>query len=161
MDIFTMLKTDEGLKLEIYKDNLGFFTIGIGHLLTKSDSIQTAISNLDVSLGRSTNGIITQDEAQTLFQSDVQTAKTSLSQVGLGTLLNSLDPIRQAALINMSFQLGARGVANFKKSISYLQNQQWSSAALELKNSSWYNQTPSRAARVINTFLTGTWAAYQ
>lgn len=160
MDIFTMLKTDEGIDLQLYKDTLGYYTIGIGHLVTKVDSFSTAVLTLNNALGRSTNGVITSDEAATLFQSDVQKAKDSLSEVGLGSLLNSLDPIRQAALINMSFQLGARGVANFKNSMALLASGDWEQAAVNLKQSNWYRQTTNRATRVIETFRTGTWDAY-
>lgn len=160
MDIFTMLKTDEGIDLQLYKDTLGYYTIGIGHLVTKVDSFSTAVLTLNNALGRSTNGVITSEEAATLFQSDVQKAKESLSEVGLGGLLNSLDPIRQAALINMSFQLGARGVANFKNSMALLASGNWEQAAVNLKQSNWFRQTTNRATRVIETFRTGTWDAY-
>ena len=160
MDIFTMLKTDEGIDLQLYKDTLGYYTIGIGHLVTKVNSFSTAVLTLNNVLGRSTNGVITSEEAATLFQSDVQKAKDSLSEVGLGGLLNSLDPIRQAALINMSFQLGARGVANFKNSMALLASGNWEQAAVNLKQSNWFRQTTNRATRVIETFLTGTWDAY-
>lgn len=161
MDIFNMLKYDEGCKLEIYKDTLGYYTIGIGHLVSKESEFSIAVATLDSSIGRSTNGIITDIEAQTLFQSDVAKAKSSLSQYGLGSLLNNLDPVRQAALINMSFQLGAHGVANFKNSMALLARGEWEAAANELKNSTWYRQTTNRATRVIETFRTGTWSAYE
>lgn len=160
MDIFSMLKYDEGLKTVIYKDTRGYYTIGIGHLVSTNPSLSVAISVLDASLGRSTNGAISTNEAQSLFTSDVAKAQSSLTTVGLGDLVTSLDPIRQAALINMSFQLGARGVAAFKNSMSLLRAQNWEQAAIELKNSAWYNQTTNRASRVIETFRTGTWAAY-
>lgn len=31
-DVFGMLKLDEGLKLKVYKDTEGYWTVGIGHL---------------------------------------------------------------------------------------------------------------------------------
>ena len=160
MDIFTMLQIDEGLDLQLYKDTLGYYTIGIGHLVSKNPAFSNAVLILNNQLGRSTNGVITRDEAISLFNQDVETAKQSLQTVGLGNLLNYLSPIRQAALINMSFQLGAKGVANFKNSMSLLAKGQWDEAAENLKQSNWYRQTTNRANRVIETFRTGTWDAY-
>lgn len=161
MDIFSMLSQDEGLKLNVYKDTLGYWTVGIGHLLTKVDDKALAIKNLDALVARPTNGSITASEANRIFQKDVAVAKTSLQSKGLGVLLQSLNEPRQAALINMSFQLGAGGVAQFKKSMSLLASGKFEQAAVELKNSTWYTQTKNRATRVIETFRTGTWDAYQ
>ena len=41
-DVFGMLQIDEGLKLSIYKDTEGYWTVGIGHLLTKKPSTDVA-----------------------------------------------------------------------------------------------------------------------
>ncbi len=50
MDIFGMLRIDEGYDSKIYKDTEGYWTIGIGHLLTKDPSKSLAISNLGMLL---------------------------------------------------------------------------------------------------------------
>ena len=36
-NVFDQLKIDEGIKEEIYLDHLGYPTLGIGHLIIKSD----------------------------------------------------------------------------------------------------------------------------
>nr|139L_A Chain A, T4 LYSOZYME [Tequatrovirus T4] len=162
MNIFEMLRIDEGLRLKIYKDTEGYYTIGIGHLLTKSPSLNAAKSELDKAIGRNTNGVITKDEAEKLFCQDVDAAvRGILRNAKLKPVYDSLDCVRRAALINMVFQMGETGVAGFTNSLRMLQQKRWDEAAVNLAKSRWYNQTPNRAKRVITTFRTGTWDAYK
>nr|3UON_A Chain A, Human M2 muscarinic acetylcholine, receptor T4 lysozyme fusion protein [synthetic construct] len=161
INIFEMLRIDEGLRLKIYKDTEGYYTIGIGHLLTKSPSLNAAKSELDKAIGRNTNGVITKDEAEKLFNQDVDAAvRGILRNAKLKPVYDSLDAVRRAALINMVFQMGETGVAGFTNSLRMLQQKRWDEAAVNLAKSRWYNQTPNRAKRVITTFRTGTWDAY-
>nr|4DJH_A Chain A, Kappa-type opioid receptor, Lysozyme [synthetic construct]4DJH_B Chain B, Kappa-type opioid receptor, Lysozyme [synthetic construct] len=161
-NIFEMLRIDEGLRLKIYKDTEGYYTIGIGHLLTKSPSLNAAKSELDKAIGRNTNGVITKDEAEKLFNQDVDAAvRGILRNAKLKPVYDSLDAVRRAALINMVFQMGETGVAGFTNSLRMLQQKRWDEAAVNLAKSRWYNQTPNRAKRVITTFRTGTWDAYR
>nr|3D4S_A Chain A, Beta-2 adrenergic receptor/T4-lysozyme chimera [synthetic construct]3NY8_A Chain A, Beta-2 adrenergic receptor, Lysozyme [synthetic construct]3NY9_A Chain A, Beta-2 adrenergic receptor, Lysozyme [synthetic construct]3NYA_A Chain A, Beta-2 adrenergic receptor, Lysozyme [synthetic construct] len=162
LNIFEMLRIDEGLRLKIYKDTEGYYTIGIGHLLTKSPSLNAAKSELDKAIGRNTNGVITKDEAEKLFNQDVDAAvRGILRNAKLKPVYDSLDAVRRAALINMVFQMGETGVAGFTNSLRMLQQKRWDEAAVNLAKSRWYNQTPNRAKRVITTFRTGTWDAYK
>nr|5JEA_K Chain K, Superkiller protein 7,Endolysin [synthetic construct] len=162
MNIFEMLRIDEGLRLKIYKDTEGYYTIGIGHLLTKSPSLNAAKSELDKAIGRNTNGVITKDEAEKLFNQDVDAAvRGILRNAKLKPVYDSLDAVRRAALINMVFQMGETGVAGFTNSLRMLQQKRWDEAAVNLAKSRWHNQTPNRAKRVITTFRTGTWDAYK
>ena len=162
MDIFGMLRIDEGYKPTIYKDTEGYWTIGIGQLLTKSPDLNVAKAELDKLMGRKCNGVITQAEAEELFQKSVLKAEKGIQgNALLREVYNSLDPIRQDALINMVFQMGVTGVAGFTNSMALLKAKQWEKAAVNLAKSRWYNQTPNRAKRIIETFRTGTWKAYE
>nr|5DSG_A Chain A, Muscarinic acetylcholine receptor M4,Endolysin,Endolysin,Muscarinic acetylcholine receptor M4 [Homo sapiens]5DSG_B Chain B, Muscarinic acetylcholine receptor M4,Endolysin,Endolysin,Muscarinic acetylcholine receptor M4 [Homo sapiens] len=102
------------------------------------------------------------DEAEKLFNQDVDAAvRGILRNAKLKPVYDSLDAVRRAALINMVFQMGETGVAGFTNSLRMLQQKRWDEAAVNLAKSRWYNQTPNRAKRVITTFRTGTWDAYQ
>ncbi|ARW57549.1 lysozyme murein hydrolase [Serratia phage X20] len=161
MDIFGMLRIDEGYDSKIYKDTEGYWTIGIGHLLTKNPSLSVAKAELDKLVGRSCNGQITQDEAESIFAKDVEKAVKGIQGNSvLKPVYDSLDEIRRAALINMVFQMGVAGVAGFTNSMRMLKEKRWDEAAVNLAKSRWYNQTTNRAKRVISTFKTGTWGAY-
>lgn len=162
MDIFGMLRIDEGYDSKIYKDTEGFWTIGIGHLLTRDPSLDVAKRELDKLVGRPCNGQITKAEAEAIFAKDVDKATRGiLGNATLKPVYDVLDGVRRAALINMVFQMGVGGVAGFPASMRLLKSQQWEAAAKELANSKWYRQTPNRAKRVIETFRTGTWKAYE
>lgn len=68
MDIFGMLRIDEGYDSKIYKDTEGFWTIGIGHLLTRDPSLDVAKRELDKLVGRPCNGQITKAEAEAILR---------------------------------------------------------------------------------------------
>lgn len=162
MTIFEMLKFDEGIELSIYLDSLGYYTVGIGHLLVKSSDRVAAIRQLDSEVGRSTGGTITIAEAETLFQKDVASATRNIkANTVLAPVWAVLDEVRQMALINFVFQLGVTGAAGFTTSMKLLQTKQWDQAAVNLAQSKWYKQTTNRATRVISVFKTGTLAAYK
>lgn len=162
MTIYEMLRYDEGLKLNIYKDTEGYWTIGIGHLLTKNPLKSVGIKNLDSLLGRSTNGTITESEAQKIFQKDVEGVNRDIKgNSTVSPVFDSLDSERQKALQNMVFQMGISGVAGFKNSLALLKAKNWNQAAVNLKQSKWYRQTPNRAGRVIEVFRTGTFNSYK
>lgn len=159
--IFEMLRLDEGLKLDVYKDTEGYWTVGIGHLLTKNPSKDVAIQELDKLVGRKTLGKITNEEAQKIFLEDVKKVDQGIqSNSTLKPVFDSLDPVRQDALRNMVFQMGVAGVATFKNSLRLIQSKQWDQAAINLKQSKWFKQTPNRAGRVIEVMRTGTYKGY-
>lgn len=160
--IFEMIKFDEGIKLNLYKDTLGYFTIGIGHLVTRRANRIEALAILDKKFERTTNGTLTGKEVETLFNEDVQGVINQIKQnSNVNAVYKSLDDIRQMALINMCFQLGVTGVAAFTNSLQYLKSKQWDKAAVNLKQSKWNFQTPKRSSRVIEVFRTGSLEVYR
>ena len=56
-------------------------------------------------------------------------------------------------LIEMIFQLGIKKQKKFIKMNKHIQNNDIFLAALEMKNSLWYKQTPKRVDRLINLLL--------
>lgn len=155
MEIYEFIKKDEGEKLKLYKDTLNFWTIGIGHLVSKNPDYNYNISLLDKKFNRKTNGTITELESQQLFKEDLSNVYTAISKSELSGVYSSLDSTRQMALVNMCFQMGVSGVLQFKKAIAAMKNKDWNSVAINLKDSHWYHQTTNRAERIINIFLTG------
>ncbi|HHT3893176.1 TPA: glycoside hydrolase family protein [Enterobacter roggenkampii] len=156
-----MLIYDEGIRYSLYKDTLGYYTIGVGHLVTKSTNKDTALDILDEKFGRVTKGVITSDEAEALLLEDIQSTIIGIqNNPTLSKLYNSLDSVRKYALINMCFQLGIYGVVAFRKAVAALLTKDWDEAEKQLKDSLWYRQTTNRAKRVISVFKTGTLNAY-
>ena len=161
VDVFDMLAFDEGLKLTVYTDTLGYWTVGIGHLLTKVKDKATAIAVLDKLVGRKTNGVITEAEARSIFQKDVNEAVRGIhSSTILSPIYDKVSDIRKMAIINMVFQMGVKGTESFKNSLTLVSNSYYTQAANNLRKSKWYKQTPNRAERVIKVLQSGTLDAY-
>lgn len=136
--IIKQLKFDEGEVLHAYQDHLGFWTIGVGRLIDERKG-----------------GGISPDEAAYLLSNDIAKRDQALrSAYSFFTLLN--EP-RQAALLNMSFQLGLAGLAGFPRMLGALRDERWAEAETHALNSLWAKQTPARAKRVARQLRTGEW----
>ena len=160
-DLASALTVDEGEKLTIYKDTLGYWTVGKGHLLTKVPSKTTAIAILGKLVGRSTNGTITKAESDSIFEKDRSSLETQvLANKVLKPIYISLSTVRKQAVLNMVFQMGLSSVASFQNSLTLVANGQYVKAKSNLLKSKWASQTPERAKRVIDTLVTGTFDSY-
>lgn len=161
VDEFDMLRVDEGLKLTVYPDTLGYWTVGIGHLLTKIKDKAKAIQILDTLVGRKTNGVITEKEARQIFANDVAAVKKQIKNSSiLAPIYDKVSDTRKLAIINMVFQLGLAGAEGFKNSLTLISNAQYTQAGKNMRASKWYSQTPNRAERVIKVLTSGTLDAY-
>lgn len=138
MNIIDQLKRDEGCKLSVYNDHLGYATIGIGRMIDSRKG-----------------GGISQEEADYLLANDVKRVKAELSKSI--PWIEGLDEVRQSALINMAFQLGTAGLLKFKNSLSLIERGKYAEASAEMLNSTWAKQTPNRAKRISDQIYTGIW----
>lgn len=129
--------SDEGYKKCAYKDSRNFPTIGFGHLIIESKDRQFFKSNC-----------ITARKAVELLRFDYDKAAASVDD----RYYWASGEVR-LVLINMTYQMGATGVSKFKKTLGHLQDEAYDSAAIELLNSRWANQTPRRAARLAGRIL--------
>jgi lysozyme len=135
MDIYEMLRRDEGVRLKPYVDTAGKITIGVGRNLT-----DVGISN---------------DESNILLQNDI--SKTRAGLIQYLPVFSTMDPIRQAVPMNMAFNLGVGGFLEFHNMIAFLQAGNWDSAAAEMLNSRWASEVGVRATRLAEQLRTGQW----
>ena len=70
---------------------------------------------------------------------------------------NGLDGIRQATIVNMSFNLGLHGLLNFPRMIAALIAKDWATAAKECDDPHWHADVGDRATRCAQQVLTGVW----
>ncbi len=63
--------------------------------------------------------------------------------------------IRWNVIVNMIFNLGITRYKKFKKHIEAVKAQDWSEAADQMVDSSWYKQVGSRAVRLVKEMRTG------
>lgn len=120
------------MRLKPYRDTAGKLSIGSGR-------------NLD-DVG------ISSAEAYFMLDNDIAERQESLSRFSWFT---KLDPIRQAALVNMAFNLGLPRLLGFYEMIAALEVQDWESAAEEMLDSRWAKQVGARAQRLALQILEG------
>lgn len=144
IDVMTkQLAIDEGTRLKVYDDATGL-PIGPGYTLKGHPTIGIGRA-LDV------NGI-TSNEAQTLFDNDVSGVEKSLNEY---EWWNALDPMRQAVITSMAFNLGLHGLLHFPKMIAALTREDWATAEAECLDSGAARQLVSRYERYAAILNTG------
>lgn len=133
------LTGDEGNRAKIYRDSLGYFTIGIGRLVDPGKN----------------GGGLRQSEIAFMLANDINERRDDLNR--LIPWMNTLSETRQAVLINMSFQLGVDGLLAFKNTLAMVKVGNFSAAAVGMLNSKWATQTPARAKRLSEQMRTDKW----
>jgi len=131
-----LIKYHEGYATKVYRDSEGNLTCGYGHLLALGSPVSKEI-------------------AEMFFQADMGIAY----DIYRGLYLD-LDPVRQAALINLCFNMGdgPTGIRDHDKMLDALQAQDWIKAAWELKNNSiWWYQVGRRGPDIWSMLMTGQW----
>jgi lysozyme len=132
-----MIARHEGRRNSIYRDSRGIWTIGIGH-------------NVE------SNGLTIPDEmVDSIFDNDLKNAIDPL-QKNL-PWFSSLDEVRQAVLIDMSFQLGWPKLSLFKQFLTFLQHGLYFEASREMLNSAWAVQVPDRSKELSWMIEKGVW----
>lgn len=130
------LAIDEGCKLEIYLDHLGYKTVGIGHLITEDDELY----------GFEVGTTVSQEHVDELFHEDIQ--RTVRDCELLYSDFNNLPEEAKLIIANMCFQLGRPRLSGFKKMKAAVDNRDWKEASRQMLNSKWAKQTPNRASRL-------------
>ena len=114
----------EGLRLKPYRCTAGKLTIGIGR-------------NLD-------DRGISQKEAYAMLERDIQDCEQWLIDE-IPEVYNNLDEVRQSVLLNMCFNLGIKGLLEFKNTLSFIGAGDWERAANNMLASKWAKQVGMRA----------------
>lgn len=130
------LKIDEGCRLTAYQDTVGVWTIGYGHTggVKKGDKI-------------------TQKDADDLLLAD--TLQAAVDASSLPVAFDGLNAVRQAVLINMSFNLGKTRLLAFKRTLLAIAIRDYDNAALYMLQSKWSKQVGNRSIRLAKMMKTG------
>ena len=150
-DLYEEIGSDEGKVLHAYLCTELHATVGIGHKILDTDPEK----ELDI-FGINWEEVpddqyITEDRCYILFQEDVQIAISGCMKIY--TNWDDLPQEVQHILVNMCFQLGQRGLSNFKQMGKAIEESDWEKASLEMMDSRWAKQTPQRAERLKNRML--------
>ena len=124
----------EGLVLDIYKDTVGIWTIGVGRNLEHV-------------------GLRSEAEARFLLRSDIVAIRSELERAI--PWLSDLDEVRQRVLLDMAFNMGVTGLMKFEKTLGLIAGGKLSEAAQEMLRSKWANQVGQRAHTLSKMMATG------
>ena len=122
------IKESEGFVEHVYNDSLGIPTIGYGF----------AIKDL----------ILDEDIAEEILLRKVKAL--ALRVQNKFDWFNTAPDIIKEVVIDMCYQLGLGGFSKFKKTISYLEKENYQAASVEMLDSKWAKQTPNRAIKLSN-----------
>ena len=122
-DLINKLKASEGFKGDSYLDSLNIPTIGFGTKLPLSE-----------------------EEAELLLRSRLNKKINEL--LNEKPIIFRLPQLKQEVLFEMAYQLGTGGLLKFKKMWSALELFDYETAADEMLDSRWFEQTPNRAKKL-------------
>lgn len=135
-----LVEDDEGRRIWPYTDTRGNLTWGIGHLMSNG-------------ITRDVEALLNQ-AVDLQFQSDLSNAADGMAFM---PAFSSLDPVRQAVLIDMAFNLGLHGLLGFNTFLGFMSNRQWAEAAADLRGTKVYQQLPHRYERLAAMIESGQW----
>ena len=126
------IKKEEGFRDTVYKDHLGFATIGYGHLVKPHEHFIK-----DKKYDRK--------ELEKIFNYDVAIAIQDSKKLCKG--IDNEEVIEIVA--HMCFQLGRPKTAKFVKMFEAIRNKDYIEAGLQMEDSLWAKKhTPARASRL-------------
>jgi len=131
MDIQRLKKSvikHEGIRYESYKDHLGNWTIGVGHLIRDDEDFGTQP--------------LTNEQVDKILNVDLNQA---INDARNFVDENSIKEEAFEIVVEMSFQLGLPRLLGFKNFRKSLQEADYKSSSLHMLDSRWAKQTPNRA----------------
>ena len=131
------IKSNEGFSSKPYKDQLGYLTIGYGHLILPNENILLKKQ-------------IHKKELEKIFEKDFKKALSDFNSAFKSLTLNEKE---SELLIEMIFQLGIKGCLKFKNLIKNIKKGNKHLVCFDMMDSLWYKQTPNRVKALIKTFL--------
>mgnify|MGYP001164004565 CR=1 FL=1 len=131
------IKKNEGFSLKPYKDQLGFLTIGYGHLILSNEQKLIKIKQ-------------TKNKLKKIFYQDFSKAVKDYNKF---LKQNAYNLKEEELLIEMVFQMGFDRVLKFKKLLNNMRKKNKHLVCFEMMNSLWYKQTPKRVKILVSIFL--------
>ena len=131
------IKSNEGFSSKPYEDQLGYLTIGYGHLI---------LSNENILLKKK----IHKKELEEIFEKDFKKALNNFNNK-----LKILTSNKKEAelIIEMIFQLGIKRCLKFNNLLKNIGKGNKYLVCFEMMHSLWYKQTPHRVKTLIKNFL--------
>ena len=123
MNLIDDIKKHEGFRARVYQCTEGYDTIGYGF----------AIKDLE----------LTEHIADQILMKKL--SELNLKIIDRFKWYFTSPQKVQDVVVNMCYQMGISGFSKFKKTINYLETEQYEEAADEMLDSLWHKQTPNRS----------------
>ena len=123
MNLIDDIKKHEGFRARVYQCTEGYDTIGYGF----------AIKDLE----------LTEHIADQILMKKL--SELNLKIIDRFKWYFTSPQKVQDVVVNMCYQMGISGFSKFKKTIYYLETEQYEEAADEMLDSLWHKQTPNRS----------------
>ena len=138
------IKRHEGEVLKIYKDSLGYKTLGIGHLCQPEDP------EYDWEVGTK----VSQEVVDMYYEDDFNKHLAETVHVfGTDEAFYNLPENIQHVLVNMCFNLGGTRLSKFKNMIKACRENDWKEMAVQMEDSKWYGQVGRRSKELQDMVL--------
>jgi GH24 family phage-related lysozyme (muramidase) len=135
-DIKNMIIEHEGIRYSPYKDSLGLWTVGVGHLIGDGRSLPP-----------SWNREFSHDEVMSLFDEDYKHHREAAEKIpGFA----KLDTTGQGALTDLTFNMGPTWYKKWPRFSKAIEEGDTQLAALSLEQSKWYGQVGRRAPKIVS-----------
>ena len=130
-----MIKKHEGVRTKPYKDSLGLWTVGVGHLIGDGKTLPPEW-NRELSMA----------EVDELFYKDYMSHKKAAMKIPGFNLVNAK---AQGALIDLTFNMGNTWFKKWPNFVKNLSEGNTVGAAASLEDSNWYKQVKGRAVTIV------------
>ena len=134
-NIKDLLILHEGVRQFPYEDTVGKVTIGVGFNLT------------DVGL--------LPEEIDFILENRINRTKAEVHEAF--PWFSSLDEVRQAVVVDMAYNMGLPVLKQFRNTLAYIQEGNYTAAARNMLMSKWAQQVKGRAKRLARMMETGLW----
>lgn len=133
MSTESILRLEEGKRLDLYQDTRGIWTIGIGYNIQARG--------------------LPDDIVEELFRRDLASLRADCLKYV--PEYPALDPVRAGIIERMVFQMGVDGFLKFKGTRACIAAGDWEGASQHMLDSLWAKQVPARAKREAQRMLRG------
>ena len=142
----------EGVRLSPYKDSLGYWTVGVGHLMRRQDGPH----NVRWPVARVASTLLAdakthaQEAFDWLYPGRVGHADGVWVQPV--TVWDGMPYYARVALANMAFNLGGQKLAKWTNTRELARAGDWEAVAAGLENSKWWTQVGRRGPEIQRAF---------
>lgn len=140
-DIKKMIIDHEGIRYQPYKDSLGLWTVGVGHLIGNGKTLPPEM-----------NRTFSHNEVMSMFDEDYVHHEKAAQKIPGYDKFNKMG---QGALVDLTFNMGPAWIKKFPNTAKAIAAGNAQAAASGLENSLWYRQVGRRGKRIVEMIRQG------